>query len=109
MEKEVEKCTKLLTDSTIQLEKDSVLTELGSFQVRQTFRAAVAVHKYGSRDQPVQKVFRITFLDNRYSPSFLNASSYIQRVLGGLKLTPLSSDTITILSARAIHYSDLTA
>ena len=72
-----------LTDSTINDPEDPTLTELGSRQVYQLFRAALAVHTFAMVDVRVREAFTVTFHDVRCSPSFLNAGSYLQQVLRG--------------------------
>ena len=69
-------------NSTIKVE-DKVLAELGTRQVSQTFRAALAIHSYASKDERVAQVFRNTFVCRNCSVRYLNAGAFIQTVLGG--------------------------
>lgn len=76
-------------NSTIK-DDDPVLAELGTRQVFQTFRAALAIYSYASKDQRIFQVFRNTFISRNCSIRFLNAGSFIQTVLGGsVKDSPL--------------------
>lgn len=91
MSLKAEKRTKRVANSSIRNENDPVMEELGTQQVGQTFRAALAIHTYGVRDQRVPQAFKNTFLKRQCSIMFLNAGSYIQSVLGtGASDKPLS-------------------
>lgn len=61
-----------------------------------TLRVAIAVHIYGPWDQCIQQVIIIAFLHTRCSQLLLKVLLYIQRVLGVLKATNLSTDTPTV-------------
>ena len=56
-----------LENLTIKDREDAVMTELGSRQVSQTFRAALAVYSYADRDPRVNQEFRFTFFDRQCS------------------------------------------
>ena len=85
-----------LTDSTINDPDDAVITEMGSRQVSQLFRAALALHTFAVRDQRVHEAFIITFQDRMCSPSYINAGMYLQQVLGAKGGHVLATETPTI-------------
>lgn len=72
-----------VANSTIKSTEDVVLNELGTGQVAQTFRDALAVHTWSLRDNRIRQAFRITFSELQASTGFLNEGSYIQAVLCG--------------------------
>lgn len=81
VDKENRHCT-LLEGSNIDSETEKDLCELGTKQVSNTFRPALAIHTFTLRYQHVRKAFRITFKTNLFPVGYLNASSYIQLVFG---------------------------
>lgn len=65
--------------------EDPLVEELGSNQVRQLLRVALAVESYTRKDPRVSTCFFTTFERHGVSVSFVKAGRYMQVVLGGMK------------------------
>lgn len=70
-------------NSTITNKNDVVLNEVVARQVLQTFRSDLAIHTFAKKYQRVRQAFKTNLVDQNCSMMFLNAGSYVQRVLGG--------------------------
>ena len=57
---------------------DNVLMELGTQQVVQVFRGAVAAHAYGRHDVRFRQAFDIIFREKKFSLEYFKGGSYIQ-------------------------------